>query len=350
MAEQIQQKAMDNIEVAAFAQQMAMILKSGISSLEGISIMLEDAGSREEEILLTKINNEMANSGKLYDSLMAAGVFPSYMLWMVQIGEETGTLDEVMDSLAAHYEREEAISKSIKSALIYPMIMIGMMLVVIIVLITKVMPVFQQVYRQLGQEMTGISEGILAFGSVLTKYAGVFVVLLIAVIILFIYFAKTASGKKNLLKLGYHFRFSRELYDKIAACRFADGMSLTLKSGMTPEQGLDLSRQLVDNPHFADKIDVCKRLLGEGNDLSESLHETHIFTGIYARMTSLAGKAGVIDEVMDKIAKQYEEEIDTKISSFISILEPTLVIILSVIVGIILFSVMLPLMGIMAGL
>lgn len=350
MSKQIHQKTLDNMETAAFAEQMAMILKSGISALEGISIMLEDADGQEELALLSAINDELEISGKLYNSLKSTHVFPSYMLQMVQIGEETGTLDDVMESLAAHYQREEAISKSIRTALTYPLIMIGMMFVVIIVLVTKVMPVFNQVYRQLGREMTGLSGGILAAGTVLSRYGIVFIILLIVLVILLIYFTKTKSGKRHLLKLGYHFHFSRELYEKMAACRFADGMSLTLRSGMTPEQGLDFSGGLIDNPYFVNKIVSCKKLLSEGYDLSESLHETKIFTGIYSRMTSLAGKAGVMDETMSKIAEQYEDEIDAEISSFISILEPTLVIILSVIVGVILFSVMLPLMGIMAGL
>ncbi|MCB7305040.1 type II secretion system F family protein [Bariatricus massiliensis] len=350
MAAQVQQKSLSNMEIAAFSEQMAMILKSGISSMEGLSIMLEDAQSEAEKVLLGTMNEEMLESGKLYDSLKKTAVFPSYMLQMVQIGEETGTLDEVMESLSSHYKREEAIAKSIRSALTYPLIMIGMMLLVVIVLITKVMPIFNQVFIQLGREMTGFSGGILALGGVLSRYASVFIALLIALILLFIYFTKTASGRSRLLKLGYHFRFSRELYEKMAACRFADGMSLTLKSGATPEHALEFSKNLIDNPYFLNKIVSCQELLSEGKDLPEALHETKIFTGIYSRMTSLAGKAGIMDEIMETIAAQYEEEVDEKINSFISVLEPTLVIILSIIVGIILFSVMLPLMGIMAGL
>ena len=136
MSRQIPQKTLSNMEVTAFSEQMAMILKSGIPASEGISIMLEDAQSEAERVLLGVISEGMTQTGKLYDSLGETGVFPSYMLQMVQIGEETGTLDEVMESLSSHYEREEAISKSIKSALTYPLIMIGMMFLVIIVLIT----------------------------------------------------------------------------------------------------------------------------------------------------------------------------------------------------------------------
>lgn len=99
------------------------------------------------------------DTGRLDQALEETKVFPEYLIRMTQIGEETGTLDEVMESLAEHYDREEAIRRSVRSAISYPLLMIGMMLVIIIILMTKVMPVFDQVFRQFGQEMTGFSRG-----------------------------------------------------------------------------------------------------------------------------------------------------------------------------------------------
>ena len=99
---------------------------------------------------------------------------------MVQIGEETGTLDEVMSALGEHYEREDSIAKSIRNAVTYPMIMIGMMLVVILVLLVKVMPIFNQVFVQLGTEMTGFSGALMQIGNAISRYSVVLVVLLAA--------------------------------------------------------------------------------------------------------------------------------------------------------------------------
>lgn len=144
-----------NMELSSFCGQMALILKSGISSTEGLTIMLEDAAPGDERTVLEDLNSNMQETGSLFLALEHAGMFPSYMLHMVEIGEETGTLDEVMESLQNHYEREEAISRSIRNSITYPMIMTGMMAVVVIVLLVKVMPIFNQVFIQLGTEMTG---------------------------------------------------------------------------------------------------------------------------------------------------------------------------------------------------
>lgn len=350
MANQIKQKPLSNLEISSFCGQMAMILKSGISALEGISILLEDAQTPEEKALLANIYDTMLETGRLHPSLDETKVFPDYFLQMIQIGEETGMLDEVMDSLDKHYSREEAISQSIKNALTYPLIMIGMMLLVVIILMTKVMPVFNQVFHQLGREMSGLSRGILLLGNALSQYASVFIGIGIVIILLLVYLTRTKQGRKILLKLGHHFRLSREIYDKMSACRFAGGMSLALRSGLNPERGLEFSENLICDEIFLNKIISCKEMLEQGIDLAEAFKTTGMFTGVYARMVSVAGKAGLMDEVMGQIADRYEEEVDERITSFISVLEPTLVILLSVIVGIILLSVMLPLLGIMAGL
>ncbi|WP_075721726.1 type II secretion system F family protein [Roseburia sp. 499] len=345
-----QQSVLSNLEIAAFCSQMAMVLKSGFSAMEGISLLLADAANPEEKAILESMYEEVVASGQLYPALKASGVFPHYMLQMSEIGEETGNLDEVMEALSKYYEREESISQEVKGALTYPLIMVGMMLLVIIVLLTKVMPIFNQVFKQLGREMTGVSKGMLLLGNTISNYAVVLVGIAVLLVFLVLYFTKTKKGRKQLMKLGYHIRFSRELYDKMAACRFAGGMYLTLKSGLNTEHSLEFSEKLIDNPYFAKKVSECKKQLEDGGDLGEAFQQTEVFSGLYARMASIANKSGMMDEIMDKIARQYETEIDAKLSALIAVLEPTLVIVLSIIVGVILLSVMLPLMGIMAGL
>lgn len=144
--------------------------------------------------------------------------------------------------------------------------------------------------------------------------------------------------------------FYKTLHNQLAACRFADGMAIALKSGMTVEQGLDLVENLLENDDFRKKVLDCKKIIASGKDLAAVLHSSNIFTGTYARMATIAEKSGTMDESLFHISEEYEHSANTKINQMISMIEPTLVIVLSVIVGIILFSVMLPLLGIMSGL
>lgn len=349
MEKQLQGKPFSNMEVSSFCGQIALILKSGISSIEGITIMLEDASSSDEKQILEAVLENIQSTGSLYQALEDTGLFPSYMLHMVQIGEETGTLDEVMTALSEHYDREDSISKSIRNAVTYPLIMAGMMVVVIIVLLVKVMPIFNQVFIQLGTEMTGFSRTLMNLGNAINRYSIVFIVIFVVIAALVLYGTRTASGKRFFRRLGYRFRFSRAIYEEIAACRFASGMALTLSSGLNPERSMELVTALNDDTGFQQKLDECQKLIHEGSDLAEALHSSGIFTGMYARMASIGGKTGSMDQVMDQIAGLYQDEIDSRMNNALAVLEPTLVITLSLIVGVILLSVMLPLMGIMSS-
>ncbi|MDD3142385.1 MAG: type II secretion system F family protein [Lachnospiraceae bacterium] len=350
MEKKATKKSLSNIELSSFSSQMAMILKSGISSIEGVTIMLTDSTTEEEKAILNDISTTLTETGSFYKALVSSSVFPKYFLHMVEIGEQTGKLDEVMDALSSHYSREESISKTVRNAVTYPLIMVGMMILVILVLVIKVMPVFNQVFIQLGRELNGFSRGIMTLGATINRYSIAFTILFLLIIGCILYLTKTKSGRRTFLTLGYKFKGSRIIYEEIAACRFASGMALTLSSGLNPEQSIELINRLIENDIFQKKVQTCEALMKQGATFEAALSETHIFNGVYARMASIGSKTGTLDEVMDKIAVQYEEDIDTKINNILAVLEPTLVISLSVIVGIILLSVMLPLMGIMSGL
>ena len=247
MAKEFSQKKLSNLELAEFCGQMHLILHSGISALEGLNILLEDARNDAEKELLEKMIREMEMTGCFFESASITSVFPDYALYMIKLGEETGTLDDVMNGLSKHYVREENMAGMIRSSFIYPSIMLGMMTLVVLVLLTKVMPIFNQVFQQLGQEMTGFSAGLLNLGGLLSKYSIAIIVILVLLIALCFW------GRKKI-------PFYKNIHEQLAACRFADGMAIALKSGMTVEQGLDLVENLLENDDFRKKvIDAKKR-------------------------------------------------------------------------------------------
>ena len=342
-------KPFSSLELSSFCGQIALILKAGISSSEGLTIMLEDASSPDEKEVLDTLLANMQETGSLYQAMESTGIYPSYMLHMVQIGEETGTLDAVMESLQNHYEREDSIRKSIRNSVTYPMVMVAMMALVIVVLLVKVMPVFNQVFIQLGTEMTGVSRTLMQAGTAISRYSAAIIALLIAVAALIFYGTRTASGRHMFQKIGYKLGYTRAIYEEIAACRFASGMALTLSSGLNPDRSMELVTSLNDDPVFQRKIDLCLEKIHGGEDLSVALFQSGMFSGVYARMASVGSRTGSMDQVMEQIAGLYQDDIDTRMNNLLAVLEPTLVVALSLIVGVILLSVMLPLMGIMSS-
>lgn len=342
-------KAFTDAELSSFTAQLALILKAGLSSYEGISAMLDDAASFEEKNILTAVKDSLSLGEDLSRALDSTGLFPSYMVEMIRIGEQTGRLDDVMELLSSHYDREDFISKSLKNALTYPLVMSSIMILVIVVLLVKVLPVFNQVFIQLGSEMTGLSAVLMKVGLTLNRYSLFFIVLILLLVFLFFYISKTDSGKSLLKDVCYKFGFTRALLEETAACRFAGGLALTLGSGLGNEQGLHMVQAVNKDPYFDKKITDCMEYLTTGMDLSSSLQKARIFSGIHARMIAIGEKTGAIDKAMENVADKYRDSIDFRITRALSIVEPTLVISISLVVGVILFSVMLPLIGIMSG-
>ena len=284
-------KRFTNSELSSFCGQLALILRSGISATEGLTVMLDDTTDNTERAILQQILEKQEETGSLYPALACTNLFPAYLLQMVKIAEETGTLDEVMQALSDHYAREDAIMHSIRSAVAYPAVMAGMMIAVIIILLVKVMPIFNQVFIQLGTEMTGISRGLMNVGTVLNRYSMFFLALLVLLLAAGLTLSHSAKGRSSFYEMLCHFHLFRTLRDEISTCRFAGAMGLTL----------------------------------------------------------LGIRTGETEKVMDDIARISQENLDNQIGQILSAIEPTLVIALSLIVGVILLSVMFPLMGIMSG-
>lgn len=349
MAAAKSKKMLTKPELSSFCAQIAMILHAGISTAEGLQIMLDDATDASEQQILRDLQDDFEDTGNLHEALSAVGIFPDYMIHMTGIGEESGTLDEVMDALSDHYAREDTLFKNIRNAITYPLIMIGVMIAVVVVLLVEIMPVFNQVFIQLGTEMTGFSAALMNIGIVLSRYAVVFIVIAACIVAFILYGALSKSGNALFRKIGYSLRSTRQVFESTAACRFASAMALTLRSGLNPIRSMELACAMNEDPVYQKKLDQCLEEMNHGGDFAETIRTSGVFKGIYARMASVGAKTGALDQTMAQIANLYQEEADRRIGQTISVLEPTLVVILSLIVGAILLSVILPLTGIISG-
>ena len=194
-----------------------------------------------------------------------------------------------------------------------------------------------------------MATGVMTVGMAIGKYAFI-VILALAVILLagFLY-AKTSHGSAVFSRLFSRFFLTRKLSAKIASSRFASVMSMMLSSGYSTDEALELVPGVLSNDLVAEKIAACRKELSEGVSFAEAVDKAELFPGVYGQMVSVGSKTGNLDSVMKKLAEVYDDEVDRSISRVVSVIEPTLVGILSVVIGAILLSVMLPLMGIMSS-
>lgn len=334
-------KTLSESEISAFCQQIGMVIKAGLPTYYGISILRDEASDEFTRNFLDEIYEPMETGVTLGEALANTHAFPAYMVDMIRLGEATGRLEEVLDSLSTYYQREADIKAGIRHAVTYPLIMTIMMLVVIVVIITQVVPVFSQIYEQLGSGLTGSALMLMQLSNFLNQYMLSFILAIVVLAIATFLFFRTPLGK--VLFQG------RGLSMSIAASRFANCMYLALSSGLDTDRSLEMAEKLIDNPYMLEKINQCKKHIRNGEPFIKSLLLSGIFSKMYASLMTIGFKTGSMDDIMQQISISYEDETDEKLRHFISILEPTLIVILSFFIGLILISFLLPLLGIMSS-
>lgn len=336
-------------ELSAFCLQVSILLKAGVPLDEGLGIMAEDAGSKEEKELLLFLAEEIEVGEPCYTALEKTNVFPPYVVRMAKLGQQTGTLDQMMASLAVYYEKEFLMKRNLKNALTYPMIMVVMLLVVLFVLFTRVMPIFENVYEQLGASLSAVSHTAINLGGIFSGAALAAVALLVVAVVI-IYVLSLFGKKMDIVERGINWVNRRsKIALAIANRRFTAVLALTLHSGMELEKGMELAMDLVENSKVAERIEACRQSLEAGESYYDAMKDTGLFSGFHIQMIKVGNRSGRLDQVMDTISDDYEQQADISIDNMISRFEPTIVAILAVSVGLILLSVMLPLVGILSA-
>ena len=353
-------KKLSSGDLSIFCFQLSLIMKAGIPLNEGLNTLGDESGDMAESQnrirgILGKTVREMAASVEIGDPLSFAmkktGVFPDYVISMVEIGEGTGKLDNVLESLGDYYERDQYIRTKIRNSMMYPIFLFIIMSVVIVLLVSRVFPIFSKMLEQMGGSLSEGHQAVEAFaGSLAAGEYAMYIILGLAVIsVIIAVFARTRPGKDFIGWFASVFPLTKNINKKIAASRFANAMSMTLSSGMDVNSALKMSVNLIENAVYKARFGECIKDIENGESFAKAIGKTGAFSGMYIKFIDVGQKTGTVDSVMKKISDICDSEADTSLSNATSFIEPLLVGILSVIIGIILISVMIPLVEVMSN-
>lgn len=340
-------KELSSEELALFCDQVSLILEAGIPLYDGFETLANEACNDDAKKIFENISKSLLKQGSLYYAIKDIDIFPKYMVNMINIGEETGKLDDVLKSLSTYYTKADRTKKAVKSAVSYPIVLLCMMSAVSILIVTRILPIFEEIFKNLGADISGNGKTILSMAKTL-GYVVFGVTLAILVIAITIYLIAKTGYRNKMLKVFGKLPFMKKIFMKMSQASFSSVMSMMLSSGYSLEKALELAPEIVSEEYTKEKIINCQKLVAQGKGIAESLTEIEIFDGITNRMIGVGYKAGALDSVMKKISDKYEEEAAESIEKIVSIIEPTLVAIMSIIIGGILIAVMLPLANIMS--
>lgn len=334
---------------ALFCEQVAMILGAGIPLFDGMEALAESFADTRDGELFKEIDRDVKKTGSLYEAVREAGVFPGYLVGMVRIGEQTGKLDTVMRAMGAYFARESAIRRSIRQAVVYPLGLIAMMAVIIAVLVSRVMPIFDRVYASLGASISPSTNAVIRFGVGAGKVALVLVAAAVLAALILALLSRTRRREAVLRLIARCIPRVRRFTDMLSASRFSSAMSLMLAGGYPLEESVGMLPDVFEGKSAKDKIDTMQSALAGGASFADAVERARIFEPLHVKMLRVGMLAGQTDQVLDKLAVIYSDSLDEEISGLVAAIEPTMVALLSVVIGAILLSVMLPLVGIMAS-
>ena len=338
-------KELSASELSFFCMQISLILKSGMVIHDGIDWMYNDMQDSRIKKVIGDIKKELSNNEPLYEAMGKTEYFPDFLINMCQIGSLTGRLDDVMTSLSEYYDREGYLKSKLKNAIFYPALLFVMMSAIIVLLVLKIFPIFENMLMELGGDVN--SSNLISFSTgVITgkiTMAAVIVILFILIFLSVLY--KTNRGKKIVTNLFGKFIGVKSIIKKITAYRFSYSMSLLLSSGMTIEKSIDTLSETINNVELKNIISNIKN----EDDFAVSLSKLSVFSSMHIQMLKMGQSSGELDDVMKKLTTIYENEADESINNAVSLIEPMLVGFLSIVIGSILISVMLPLINIMSS-
>jgi type IV pilus assembly protein PilC len=269
---------------------------------------------------------------------------------MTGIGEQTGQLESVMNGLAEYYSREERIRTSVVNAVTYPLVLGIMLVLIVMIMLWKVLPVFQRVLNSMGVEMTGAGATMMKLGSTIGWVVLALVGLVVLAVLVIAILMKTSMREDVLAFLRKLFPPVRNLSMKLSSSRVASVLSMMLQSGFPTGEALRLMPSILSDAEASERVTGIHKNLEAGMSFADATEKSQLFEGLHNRMIRMGVAAGREDQVMSKIAGIYEEQVESGISQLVSIIEPTLIALLSVVIGAILLSVMLPMAGILSSL
>lgn len=342
-------KKFDSEEISGFCSQVAIMLKSGIGLAEGMDMLEKEMEDESTKHILENIKDRLDQNGSFHGALKKTDAFPEYLVNMVRIGEESGKLEDVMCSMEQYYSRDSIIKESIRNVIAYPTMMFLMIAVILVALVTKILPMFENVFVNLNVEAASTSSKLMNFGMLAGKVVAIFavVVLVIGLVLYGVY--HTQGGKKALKGFVCKFFMTKKTARLLAVGRFVSSMDVMISSGMDAQEAMALSKKIVEHPVVEKQVENCIEKMSKEETFSNALRDENILTGMQGRMVSVAEKSGLLDDVLGDISQQYDDKIENHMGQFCTKLETALVLSLSIIVGGVLISVMFPMVSIITS-
>jgi type IV pilus assembly protein PilC len=330
------------MDIALFCRQTSTLLNAGIPLADCLEIISNQMTNKRLKLIITEISSDVQKGLPLSDAMKKQNVFPEILVNMVAAGEVSGTVDTVMTRMANSYEKDCAIQRRIKGAMVYPLILAIVAIAAVVYITTSVLPKFVEMFESSGIELPAITKLLISISGFLISYWYLLFGCLVGIVAGIIYFLRTEFGRNlfDLLKL--RIPLVSKLNIKIISVRFTRMMGSLLASGIPLIQAFEYLSIVVDNEIVKEKVLKARDDIGKGSELTEAIIRMGVFEPMLINMVKIGEESGKLDAIMDNTAEIYDDEVTTVIQSLTTLVEPVMIVFMAGIIGFIVISMVSP--------
>jgi type IV pilus assembly protein PilC len=339
-------------ELSIFCRQFSTMIDAGVSLVRCLSVLQEQSASAKLKSILVDIQTEV-EAGQTLSRAMGRhpGTFKPLFIGLIRAGEVGGVLEESLQRLSQFLEKDVELRRKVKSALTYPTIVIVVALGIVIGLVTLILPKFISLFKELGvKDFPQMTLMLMNFSNFLTTYWYIALGIGIVLVVAFRMFTGTKFGRRVYDRFKLKMPVFGNLNHKIALARFSRTLGTLLVSGVPILQALETVAGTVDNDIISDAILEARARIREGDRIGDPLQKSKMFPPMVVQMISIGEESGALDQMLQKIADFYEQEVDSALASLTAAIEPVMIVFLGCAVGFIVIAMFLPLVNLIQGL
>ncbi|MDD2772571.1 MAG: type II secretion system F family protein [Elusimicrobiales bacterium] len=338
-------------DVLSFFEHMSTLLNAGVPLLRALTLATEQTESVNFQKALRDVTKKVSGGSSFYEAAAAyPQYFPNQAIQVIRTGEQSGQIAPLLAQLNISFKKHAAVAGKVKSALIYPSIMMSVAVAAIVIMLWKVIPTFAQFFQDFGKKLPAITQLVLNASSFLQHY-GIYLVLGITAFVFAVRaYNKTESGSRQLIAMAMAMPLVGELLVQSAMEAFSSNMALLMKSGMPMMEALDSTQKSFnENPVYRDALGMIYHRVSTGSDLGSAMQATGLFTNLTVGMVKMGEESGKLSDVLDVVAVYYADKVELMTLRLTSLMEPVIVIGMGVVVAFMLGSVYLPMFQLSGG-
>lgn len=333
-------------DLSVMCRQFVSMTKAGVSILDSLKMLCEQTENKRLQDALKEVRISVEKGETLADSMAEhPKIFPGIMVNMVAAGEASGSLEIALERVATQLERSHKTQAMVKKAMIYPIAVCVVAIIVTIVMLIVVIPNYEDMFKDLGTELPWITQFYVNLSHGIINYWFIIIPVIIALVFAIRAFAKTDAGKHFFGKIALKAPLFGKLTTKSASSMMARTMSTLLGAGVPLIEAVDIVSGVMSNVYFKEAMEDAKEEITIGMPLSRPLQESGLFPPMVYQMIRIGEESGNTEEMLDKLADYYDEEVEMSVQSLMAAMEPMIIIVLAVVVGGLIAACMMPMMA-----